>query len=132
MWKAYWNSYDFVMKLNTIGLRIGSRQFYLKLHVIPFDRYYKRNNFITRSQQMYLHNWTPTSLKDIGCQCNACHGAFPQQFKGDLQSVCKQSLCLHFCVQNIELYSTTIYIFKLLEYNKWSRNNNQAFQELKT
>jgi hypothetical protein len=38
--------------------------------------------------------------------------------KGDLQSVCKQSLCLHFCVQNIELYSTTIYIFKLLEYNK--------------
>jgi hypothetical protein len=42
----------------------------------------------------------------------------------------QQSLCLHFCVQNIELYSTTIYIFKLLEYNKWSRNNNQAFQEL--
>jgi hypothetical protein len=39
-------------------------------------------------------------------------------FKGALQSVCKQSLCLHFCVQNIELYSTTIYIFKLLEYNK--------------
>ena len=38
--------------------------------------------------------------------------------KGALQSVCKQSLCLHFCVQNIELYSTTIYIFKLLEYNK--------------
>jgi hypothetical protein len=38
-----------------------------------------------------------------------------------LQSVCKQlkqSLCLHFCIQNIELYSTTIYIFKLLEYNK--------------
>ena len=52
--------------------------------------------------------------------------------KGDLQSVCKQSLCLHFCVQNIELYSTTIYIFKLLEYNKLSRNNNQAFQELET
>ena len=40
------------------------------------------------------------------------------QLKGALQSVCKQSLCLHFCVQNIELYSTTIYIFKLLEYNK--------------
>jgi hypothetical protein len=38
--------------------------------------------------------------------------------KGALQSVCKQNLCLHFCVQNIELYSTTIYIFKLLEYNK--------------
>jgi hypothetical protein len=54
------------------------------------------------------------------------------EFKGALQSVCKQSLCLHFCVQNIELYSTTIYIFKLLEYNKWSRNNNQAFQEPKT
>ena len=40
------------------------------------------------------------------------------KLKGALQSVCKQSLCLHFCVQNIELYSTTIYIFKLLEYNK--------------
>jgi hypothetical protein len=40
------------------------------------------------------------------------------ELKGALQSVCKQSLCLHFCVQNIELYSTTIYIFKLLEYNK--------------
>jgi hypothetical protein len=52
--------------------------------------------------------------------------------KGALQSVCKQSLCLHFCVQNIELYSTTIYIFKLLEYNKLSRNNNQALQEPKT
>ena len=39
---------------------------------------------------------------------------------------------LHFYVQNIELYSTTIYIFKLLEYNKLSKNNNQAFQELKT
>jgi hypothetical protein len=44
--------------------------------------------------------------------------SFKDSFKGDLQSVCKQSLCLHFCVQNIELYSTTIYIFKLLEYNK--------------
>jgi hypothetical protein len=30
-------------------------------------------------------------------------------FKGRLQSVCKQSLCLHFGVQNIELYSTTIF-----------------------
>jgi hypothetical protein len=52
--------------------------------------------------------------------------------KGALQSVCKQSLCLHFCVQNIELYSTTVYIFKLLGYNELSRNNNQALQERKT
>ena len=51
--------------------------------------------------------------------------------KGDLQSVCKQSLCLHFCVENIELYSTTIYIFMILQYNKLSRDNNQALQEHK-
>jgi hypothetical protein len=30
------------------------------------------------------------------------------------------------------LYSTTIYIFKLLEYNQLSRNNIQALQEPKT
>ena len=57
---------------------------------------------------------------------------FFHNIKGALQSVCKQSLCLHFCVQNIELYSTTIYIFKPLEYNKLSKNNNQALQEPKT
>jgi hypothetical protein len=50
--------------------------------------------------------------------CNKYINAHTCNIKGDLQSVCKQSLCLHFCVQNIELYSTTIYIFKLVEYNK--------------
>jgi hypothetical protein len=49
--------------------------------------------------------------------------------KGRIQSVCKQSLCLYFGIQNIELYSTTIYIFMLLQYNKLSRYNNQALQE---
>jgi hypothetical protein len=34
-------------------------------------------------------------------------------FKGRVQSVCKQSLCLHFGIHNIKLYSTTIYIFML-------------------
>jgi hypothetical protein len=38
--------------------------------------------------------------------------------KDALQSVCKQMLCLHFGIQNIEFYSTTIYIFMILEYNK--------------
>jgi hypothetical protein len=41
--------------------------------------------------------------------------------KGSVQSICKQSLCLHFGIQNIELSSTTIYIFMLLQYNKLSR-----------
>jgi hypothetical protein len=36
--------------------------------------------------------------------------------KGRVQSVCKQSLCLHFGIQNIDLYSTTIYIFMLQQY----------------
>jgi hypothetical protein len=48
-----------------------------------------------------------------------------------VQSVCKQRLCLHFGIQNIEFYSTTIYIFMILEYNKLSRRNNQALQEHK-
>jgi hypothetical protein len=39
-------------------------------------------------------------------------------FKDAVQSVCKQRLCLHFGIQNIEFYSTTIYIFMILEYNK--------------
>jgi hypothetical protein len=52
--------------------------------------------------------------------------------KDAVQSVCKQSLCLHFVIQNIEFYSTTIYIFMILEYNiKLSRDNNQALQEHK-
>ena len=48
--------------------------------------------------------------------------------KDAVQSVCKQRLCLHFGIQNIEFYSTTIYIFMVLEYNKLSRDNNQALQ----
>ena len=31
----------------------------------------------------------------------------------------------------VEFYSTTIYIFMILEYNKVSRHNNQALQEHK-
>ena len=50
-------------------------------------------------------------------------------FKDAVQSICKQRLCLHFGIQNIEFYSTTIYIFMILEYNKLSRDNNQALQE---
>jgi hypothetical protein len=44
--------------------------------------------------------------------------------KDAVQSVCKQRLCLHFGIQNIEFYSTTIYIFMILEHNKLSRHNN--------
>ena len=33
-----------------------------------------------------------------------------REFKDAVQSVCKQRLCLHFGIQNIEFYSTTIYI----------------------
>jgi hypothetical protein len=51
--------------------------------------------------------------------------------KDAIQSVCKQRLCLHFGIQNIEFYSTTIYLFMILEYNKLSRDNNQALQEHK-
>jgi hypothetical protein len=52
--------------------------------------------------------------------------------KDAVQSVCKQRLCLHFGIQNIEFYSTTtIYIFLIVEYNKLSRHNNQALQEHK-
>jgi hypothetical protein len=53
------------------------------------------------------------------------------KFKYAVQSVCKQRLCLHFGIQNIEFYLTTIYIFMILEYNKLSRHNNQALQEHK-
>jgi hypothetical protein len=51
--------------------------------------------------------------------------------KDAVQSVCKQRLCLHFGIQNIEFYSKTIYIFMILEYNILSRDNNQALQEHK-
>jgi hypothetical protein len=34
-------------------------------------------------------------------------------------------------IQNIEFYSTTIYIFMILEYNRLSGHNNQALQEHK-
>ena len=54
-----------------------------------------------------------------------------REFKDAVQSVCKQRLCLHFGIQNIEFYSTTIYIFIILEYNKLSRHDNQALQEHK-
>jgi hypothetical protein len=54
-----------------------------------------------------------------------------REIKDAIQSVCKQRLCLHFGIQNIEFYSTTIYIFMILEYNKLSRDNNQALQEHK-
>ena len=50
-------------------------------------------------------------------------------FEDAVQSVCKQRLCLHFSIQNTEFYSTTIYIFMILEYNKLSRHNDQALQE---
>jgi hypothetical protein len=53
------------------------------------------------------------------------------KLKDAVQSVCKQRLCLHFGIQNIEFYSTTIYIFMILEYNKLRRDNNQALQEHK-
>jgi hypothetical protein len=56
---------------------------------------------------------------------------FDKLVKDAIQSVCKQRLCLHFGIQNIEFYSTTIYIFMILEYNKLSRDNNQALQEHK-
>ena len=46
-------------------------------------------------------------------------------FEDAVQSVCKQRLC----IQNTEFYSTTIYIFMILEYNKLSRHNDQALQE---
>jgi hypothetical protein len=52
-------------------------------------------------------------------------------FKDAVQFVCKQRICLHFCIENIEFYSTTIYIFMILEYNKLSRHHNQALQEHK-
>jgi hypothetical protein len=52
-------------------------------------------------------------------------------FKDAVQSVCKQRLCLHSGIQNIKFYSTTIYIFMILEYNKLRRHNNQALQEHK-
>jgi hypothetical protein len=42
----------------------------------------------------------------------------PLLYKDAVQSVCKQWLCLHFGIQNIEFYSTTIYIFIILDYNK--------------
>ena len=52
--------------------------------------------------------------------------------KDAVQSICKQRLCLHFGIQNIEFYySTTIYIFMILEYNKLRRDNNEALQEHK-
>ena len=47
-----------------------------------------------------------------------CYRVFVELLKGRVQSICKQSLCLHFGIKNIELYSTTIYIFMLLQYNK--------------
>ena len=64
------------------------------------------------------------------------HNGFPfnlclLKFKDAVQSVYKQRLCLHFGIQNIEFYSTTIYIFMILEYNKLRRDNNQALQEHK-
>jgi hypothetical protein len=52
-------------------------------------------------------------------------------FKDAVQYVCKQRLCLHFGIQNIEFYSKTIYICITLEYDKLSRHNNQALQEHK-
>jgi hypothetical protein len=51
--------------------------------------------------------------------------------KDAVQSVYKQMLCLHFGMQNIEFYSTIIYIFMILEYNKLLRDNIQALQEHK-
>jgi hypothetical protein len=60
-----------------------------------------------------------------------CTQCVPIFIKDAVQSVCKQRLCLHFGIQNIEFYSTTIYIFMILEYNKLSRHNNQALQEHK-
>jgi hypothetical protein len=36
-----------------------------------------------------------------------------------------------FGIQNIEFYSTTIYIFMIIEHNKLRRDNNQALQEHK-
>jgi hypothetical protein len=56
---------------------------------------------------------------------------FSRWFKDAVQSVCKQRLCLHFGMQNIEFYSTTICIFMILKYNKLLRDNNQALQEHK-
>ena len=81
-----------------------------------------------RLPEVLLKSFSPVSQDDIrgviskasNASCESCQlDPIPTYLlKGDLQSVCKQSLCLHFCVQNIELYSTTIYIFQLLEYNK--------------
>jgi hypothetical protein len=51
---------------------------------------------------------------------------FESEMSNFLVAVCKQSICLHFGIQNIELYSTTIYILMLLQYNKLSRYNNEV------
>jgi hypothetical protein len=80
-----------------------------------------------------LHDYTVYHSTDYnnGNSTNRYANDHTLGFKGRVQSVCKQSLCLHFGIQNIEIYSTTIYIFMLLQYNKLSRYNNQALQEHK-
>jgi hypothetical protein len=53
-------------------------------------------------------------------------------FKGRVQSVCKQSLCLHFGIQNIELYSQ-LFIFSCFysipNISKYC-NNIQKFSQI--
>jgi hypothetical protein len=67
----------------------------------------------------------------VKCEYEYKYGFVTSLFKDAVQSVCKQRPCLHCVIQNIEFYSTTIYIFTILEYNKLSRDNNQALQEHK-
>ena len=73
----------------------------------------------------------PTSAIPVHVSNPLSYGVQLQRIKDAVQCVCKQRLCLHFGIQNIEFYSTTIYIFMILEYNKLSRDNNQALQEHK-
>ena len=82
----------------------------LKVNAFPFKN----------KDKSHIFHGTPIFTLCSAAPCLFCFEAICDRyfFKGVLQSVCKQSLCLHFCVQNIELYSTAIYIFKLLEYNK--------------
>ena len=74
-----------------------------------------KNSFMYNGAKLW--NSIPKEIRESK-SLSSFRNKIAAHIKGALQSVCKQSLCLHFCVQNIELYSTTIYIFKLLEYNK--------------
>jgi uncharacterized membrane protein len=69
---------------------------------------YVRNFYSFQNLDVFFHTLLYTLKTHLH---QILHNHIPDYIKDAVQSVCKQRLCLHAGIQNIEFYSTTLFIF---------------------